>query len=67
MAKHTTQYLRGVLSKHKRGYGFVVLDDREETGYQDIFIPPDNMGTAMHGDSVTVMVDPAGCSGQSLE
>jgi ribonuclease R len=46
----------GRLIGHRDGYGFVV-PDREFKGIdRDIFIRPDALGTAMHGDRVQVQV-----------
>lgn len=41
----------GVLSVHPRGFGFVAA-----AGQDDVFIPPDGIGGALHGDRVKVMV-----------
>jgi ribonuclease R len=55
----------GSLSLNARGFGFVVSDGEE----QDVFIPPDALGGAMHGDRVRVRVEtsPKGLSGRVLE
>ncbi len=41
----------GVLSMHPRGFGFVSALDHD-----DLFIAPDGIGAAMHGDTVSVSV-----------
>src|SRR5574337_1756696 len=46
----------GRLVGHRDGYGFVVPDKPLEGTDQDIFIPPDAMGPALHGDRVEVQV-----------
>jgi ribonuclease R len=46
----------GVLSCHRDGYGFLVLDDRT-LFKEDIFIPGRNMEEALHGDRVLVRVE----------
>ncbi len=46
----------GVLSCHRDGYGFLVLDDRT-LFKEDLFIPGRNMGEALHGDRVLVRVE----------
>jgi len=46
----------GRLIGHRDGYGFVVPDAPLAEGDQDIFIPPDGMSSAMHGDRVEVRV-----------
>jgi ribonuclease R len=45
--------VRGKLSGHAKGFGFVTPD---EPGYDDIFIPPHETNNAMHGDIVLVRV-----------
>ncbi len=45
----------GRLSMHRDGYGFVTPDDGAARGLSgDIFIPPPEIGNAMHGDRVLV-------------
>ncbi len=46
----------GRLIGHRDGYGFVVPDAPVAENDQDIFIPPDGMSSAMHGDRVEVRV-----------
>jgi ribonuclease R len=46
----------GRLVGHRDGYGFVVPDKPLEGTDQDIFIPPDATGPALHGDRVEVQV-----------
>jgi len=55
----------GTLSLNARGFGFVGTDGEEH----DVFIPPDALGGAMHGDRVRVRVEssPKGFSGRVLE
>ncbi|MDI6663996.1 ribonuclease R, partial [Bacillus altitudinis] len=43
----------GKLSAHAKGFAFVTPD---EFGQDDIFIPPNELGTAMNGDTVMVRV-----------
>lgn len=55
----TGNYKTGTLRKHKKGFGFVVLEkpdteDFDEEAYRDIFIGKDNMKGAMNGDIVRV-------------
>ena len=45
----------GTFSGSSRGFGFVVL----EGGQQDIYIPADQTGDAMHGDKVQITAEPA--------
>jgi ribonuclease R len=40
-----------VLSVHPRGFGFIAA-----AGHDDVFVPPEGIGGAMHGDKVTVGV-----------
>ncbi len=51
-----TNRARGRLVGHRDGYGFVVPDRPLEGTDQDIFIPRNAMGPAMHGDTVEVQV-----------
>jgi len=46
----------GRLIGHRDGYGFVVPDSPLEGTDLDIYIPPDGMGSALHGDRVEVHV-----------
>jgi ribonuclease R len=50
---------------HRDGYGFVVPDAPVKGTDQDIFIPPDAMGSAMNGDRVDVQVLRAKPDGRS--
>ena len=45
--------VRGRVSVHRDGFGFVALDD----GGDDLFLPPSQMHTVMHGDYVSVQHD----------
>jgi len=45
--------IRGTLSTHRDGYGFVT----PEGGGEDIFIPQRHMKNAMHGDTVEVRAE----------
>jgi ribonuclease R len=44
------QPVRGRITTHPRGFAFVAAED----GGADVFIPPDSLGPAMHGDYVEV-------------
>ena len=57
MKKNKKRSITGILSKHRRGFGFVIPEDKEETQGRDIFIPPDDMGSAMDKDKVTVWIN----------
>jgi ribonuclease R len=61
----------GRLDLHRDGYGFVrpnrrsaVVDARQASGQEDIFIPPDEIKGAMQGDQVLVEVDPPKADGR---
>lgn len=43
----------GVLQGNERGYGFVIPQDKTK---DDIFIPAENMNSAMHGDTVVANI-----------
>jgi ribonuclease R len=51
-----TNVVSGRLIGHRAGYGFVVPDVPLAGTDLDIFIPPDGMGSALHGDRVEVHV-----------
>ncbi len=57
--------VNGRLISHRDGYGFVVPDAPVKGTEQDIFIPPDAMGSAMNGDKVEVQVLRAKADGRS--
>ena len=62
--KNKRPVITGTLSKHKRGFGFVITEDDEK----DIFIPARSMNTAMDGDVVAVdLIPEALCSGGKRE
>ena len=50
--KATAKTLKGTFIAHPRGFGFVEIEDREN----DIFIPEDQTGGAMHKDVVQVVM-----------
>jgi ribonuclease R len=57
----------GLLSVHSRGFGFVA--SLGETG-DDVFVPPEAMGGAMHGDRVRVRIrsrGPRGAEGEVVQ
>src|SRR6476619_128049 len=51
----------GKLSVHPVGYGFLTS---EKSGDSDVFIAAENIGTAMHGDSVVARLAPEAPSGR---
>jgi ribonuclease R len=55
--------VKGKVSGHAKGFAFVI---REEPGMDDIFIPPNEINNAMHGDIVLVRVS-AESSGERSE
>jgi ribonuclease R len=48
--------IRGRLIGHRDGYGFVVPNEPLPDTDQDVFIPPDAMKDAMHGDRVEAQI-----------
>lgn len=48
--------LIGMFSGNARGFGFVTIEGQD----QDIFIPGDKTGGALHGDKVQIVMGPAG-------
>lgn len=67
------EVIQGVLSKHKRGFGFVtpIFNEEEqdvnEKNMQDIFIAGKNLNGAMNGDTVSVILFPASNDNKSRE
>lgn len=66
------EVIEGILSKHKRGFGFVTPtineeDDVIEKDIQDIFIAGKNLNSAMNGDTVSVILFPVGNNNKSRE
>jgi ribonuclease R len=57
---------QGLLSVNPRGFGFVASLEANATG-DDVFVPPDAMGGAMHGDRVLVRVRSRGPRGAEGE
>jgi ribonuclease R len=55
-SKAKANVITGRLIGHRDGYGFVVPGQPLPETDQDIFIPPDAMKDAMHGDKVEVQV-----------
>jgi ribonuclease R len=58
------EYVTGILSKHKKGFGFVI-PETDQGG--DIFISPVSTNGAMNGDSVSVRILPPGETGRTRE
>ncbi|MDR3752664.1 MAG: VacB/RNase II family 3'-5' exoribonuclease [Terracidiphilus sp.] len=60
--------ITGRLDLHRDGYGFVRPNRKSgapgSTGTEDIFIPPNEIGSAMQGDQVLVDVDPPKADGR---
>lgn len=54
MGKKKKSFLRGTLEKNKRGFGFVITEDKDDK--EDIFIKAKNLGEAMNKDLVEVML-----------
>ncbi len=51
--KPETFSINGIFFGHPKGFGFVTVDGME----QDIFIPEDRTGAAMHGDRVQIVME----------
>jgi ribonuclease R len=56
----------GRLDLHRDGYGFVRPNARQATGQEDIFIPPNEINSAMQGDQVLVEVEPPKADGRRM-
>ena len=49
-------YITGKLTVNIRGFGFVIPDVKESPKDVDVFISPEEMGSALHGDRVKVRI-----------
>ncbi len=56
-AARDSNLLSGRLVAHRDGYGFVVPDAPRKDLDGDLFIPPDQLGDAMHGDRVIARIE----------
>ncbi|MGO9317341.1 MAG: ribonuclease R family protein, partial [Terracidiphilus sp.] len=59
----------GRLDLHRDGYGFVRPSARQASGHgveEDIFIPPNEINSAMQGDQVLVEVEPPKADGRRM-
>jgi ribonuclease R len=56
-ATRDSNLLTGRLVAHRDGYGFVVPDSPRKDLDGDLFIPPDQLGDAMHGDKVIARIE----------
>lgn len=65
--KHREIRIAGVLSKHQKGFGFVIPDNKEETEGRDVFISPDDMKSAMNKDHVSVKIKSISNHSRGLE
>ena len=57
------QYYTGTFISHPRGFGFLEIPEAEE----DTFIPEEGIGTALHGDTVQIIVKKDGKDGKRCE
>lgn len=55
-SERSSNVATGRLIGHRDGFGFVVPDPGSTTSGKDIFIPPGEMASAMHGDRVEVRI-----------
>jgi ribonuclease R len=62
--KHSSPHaLKGVMDITRSGMGFVIIEGMDV----DILIRPADFNTALHGDTVRVMVKDAGSKGKRLQ
>ncbi|MEL7654979.1 MAG: ribonuclease R [Bacillota bacterium] len=64
VTKRKEEIVTGILSKHKKGFGFVIPESNEGG---DIFISPPGINGAMNGDSVAVKMLPPGDTTRTRE
>jgi ribonuclease R len=57
LAANDPHTILGRLVAHRDGYGFVVPEKPREDFEGDLFIPPDQMHDAMHGDRVAARIE----------
>lgn len=57
------QYYTGTFISHQRGFGFLEISETEE----DIFIPENCIGTALHGDTVQIVITKDSKAGKRCE
>lgn len=62
-ARSETFSVNGFFSGHSRGFGFVAVEGME----QDVFIPEDKTGAALHGDRVQIVITSDGGKGRRPE
>src|SRR6185437_4922172 len=66
------ELIAGRLDLHRDGYGFVRPNRQASAGHatqadvEDVFIPPNEIGSAMQGDQVLVELDPPRADGRRL-
>ena len=64
VSKRKEEIIVGILSKHKKGFGFVIPENSQDG---DVFISPPAINGAMNGDSVSVKILPPGETTRSRE
>lgn len=62
--KRKEEIVTGILSKHKKGFGFVI-PETDQGG--DVFISPNSINDAMNGDAVVVRLLPPGETSRTRE
>jgi ribonuclease R len=63
--KQTTPIITGKLSVHRDGYGFLIADRPVDGVEGDVFLPPDTVAKAMHGDRIAVRLTRLGRAGRA--
>ena len=62
-AKPETFSVNGIFGSHPRGFGFVTVEGMD----QDVFIPEEKTGAALHGDRVQIVITSDGKNGRRPE
>jgi ribonuclease R len=57
LASQCREYAVGRLQMHRDGFGFLISDRPVEGITGDVFIPPDSVKIAMHGDRILVRIE----------
>ena len=63
--ERSREYVPGRVNKHREGYGFLIPDRKIEGIAGDLFLPPEALGAAMHGDRALARIRHMGPDGRA--